>query len=107
MQGSCEAATVSSVVPGRAKARARTPFGDDTCGPMDSGLALRAPRNDVERAGLKLTAERVEQLNSARSAQLALLWKYSKIFRALSALTPGTLPRSAIEARSISFSVPK
>ena len=34
-------------------------------------------------------------------------WKNSKILRALSALTPGTLPRSAIEARSISFSVPK
>jgi hypothetical protein len=35
------------------------------------------------------------------------VWKNSKIFRALSALTPGTLPRSAIEARSISFRVPK
>src|ERR1700689_1856259 len=35
------------------------------------------------------------------------VWKNSKILRALSALTPGTLPRSAIEARSISFKVPK
>src|SRR5579872_1442468 len=35
------------------------------------------------------------------------VWKNSKILRALSALTPGTLPRSAIDARSISFRVPK
>src|SRR6185437_9261536 len=27
-------------------ARARNPFNHDHCGPMDSGLALRAPRND-------------------------------------------------------------
>ena len=34
-------------------------------------------------------------------------WKKSKIRRAPSALMPGTLHRSASDARSISFSVPK
>ncbi|MGH6765235.1 MAG: hypothetical protein ACREC2_06390, partial [Bradyrhizobium sp.] len=36
------------VIPGRASflARARNPSNRDRCGPMDSGFALRAPRND-------------------------------------------------------------
>ena len=41
---------------GDAKHRARNPFYSLLCGPMDSGFALRAPRNDGNRPQLAACA---------------------------------------------------